>query len=71
MLGEDHFATSWAWAGYILDSEYFQFQPYLMNYFGEKAFFVFLHNKINCSKGVVWPTYYVIYGQPLSDFFTQ
>ena len=26
-----------------------------MNYFGEKAFFVFLHYKINRSKGVFWP----------------
>ena len=57
MLGEDHFATSWAWAGYILDSGYFQFQPYLMNYFGEKAFFVFLNYKINRSKGYFGPKY--------------
>ena len=42
MLGEDHFATSWVWAGYILDSGYFQFQPFLIGYFGEIAFFVFL-----------------------------
>ena len=33
----------------------FQFQPFLMNYFGEIAFFVFLHYKINGSKGVFWP----------------
>ena len=26
-----------------------------MGYFGEKAFFVFLHYKINRSKGVFWP----------------
>ena len=26
-----------------------------MSYFGEKAFFVFLHYKINRSKGVFWP----------------
>ena len=26
-----------------------------MNYIGEKAFFVFLHYKINRSKGVFWP----------------
>ena len=43
MLGEEHFATSWVWAGYILDSGYFQFQPYVMAYFGEIAFFVFFH----------------------------
>ena len=33
----------------------FQFQPFLMSYFGEIAFFVFLHYKINGSKGVFWP----------------
>ena len=55
MLGEDHFATSWVWAGYILDSGYFQFQPFLIGYFGEIAFLVFLHYKINGSKGVFWP----------------
>ena len=26
-----------------------------MGYFGEKAFFVFFHYKINHSKGVFWP----------------
>merc|ERR1712012_1531210 len=26
-----------------------------MSYFGEKAFFVFLHYKINRSKGAFWP----------------
>ena len=25
-----------------------------MSYFGEEAFFVFLHSKINRSKGVFW-----------------
>ena len=55
MLGEDHFARSWVWAGYIYDSGYFQFQPFLIGYFGEIAFFVFLHYKINGSKGVFWP----------------
>ena len=55
MLGEEHFARSWVWAGYIKDSGYFQFQPFLIGYFGEIAFFVFLHYKINGSKGVFWP----------------
>ena len=55
MLGENHFATSWIQAGYIQDNGYFQFQPFLLAYFGEKAFFVFLHYKINRSKGVFWP----------------
>ena len=55
MLGEEHFATSWIQAGCIQYSGYFQFQPFLLAYFGEKAFFVFLHYKINRSKGVFWP----------------
>ena len=54
-LGKDPFAGFGTVVEDITESGYTKNQPILLGFFWENAFFVFLHYKINGSKGVFWP----------------
>ena len=54
-LGKDPFAGFGTVVEDITESGYTKNQPILLGPFWENAFFVFLHYKINGSKGVFWP----------------
>ena len=54
-LGKEPFAGFGTVVEDITESGYTKNQPILLGFFWENAFFVFLHYKINGSKGVFWP----------------
>ena len=54
-LGKEPFAGFGTVVEDITESGYTKNQPILLGAFWENAFFVFLHYKINGSKGVFWP----------------
>ena len=54
-LGKGPFAGFGTVVEDITESGYTKNQPILLGAFWENAFFVFLHYKINGSKGVFWP----------------
>ena len=54
-LGKEPFAGFGTVVEDITESGYTKNQPILLGPFWENAFFVFLHYKINGSKGVFWP----------------
>ena len=54
-LGTEPFAGFGTVVEDITESGYTKNQPILLGFFKENAFFVFLHYKINGSKGVFWP----------------
>ena len=54
-LGKEPFAGFGTVVEDITENGYTKNQPILLGAFWENAFFVFLHYKINGSKGVFWP----------------